>query len=567
MVVLVVGLQRGGLPARRAARALLRARAAAAGVRRLLGLRRLLPVLPDLDRRQADRGRAGISIACAAATRRQRASWSSAHFVIPFFALLPYAVKQSARVLRAIAVWLLVAHYVDVHWLIAPRAAPALAACSHWLDLAALLAWSASRSRSPCGGSGATRWPPRGRSRLRARAGVPQPMSATGGNGEHPPLREEPESVSAPLVSGALVFTLLMGAALIIGAYALLRGREGELRPSGRFAERSLRVGDPRGRRAAGAVRDRGRAAVRARAAGAGAAPVRLGRSRAPDRAHPDRAGDAPVRRGQSGAPSSRAGREAMTGRRRLVLVACAVCSRARAAAVPGAGANPRPSRARPCARRPRCPTSTSTSTSAAACRGRSRSPIPTAPACVSGDLLDGKRRWCWCWPTSAARCCAIWCCTGWSSALRGSGLRPGRDVRAVTISIDPHDTPRQRAAAADRASDRARRRDAGAAGAWPCARPGEEPQIRALAEALGFRYVFDPRSEQYAHPACAFVLTPDGRISRYLYGTTLPPARSAAGAGRGGGGAHRRRRRSRAAHLLSLRPERAPLRRLRGAA
>jgi hypothetical protein len=68
-------------------------------------------------------------------------------------------------------------------------------------------------------------------------------MTPTGANGgEPPPLREQPESVSAPLVTGALVFTLLMGAALIIGAYALLRGREGELRPSGRFPERSLRL-------------------------------------------------------------------------------------------------------------------------------------------------------------------------------------------------------------------------------------------------------------------------------------------------------------------------------------
>ena len=72
-------------------------------------------------------------------------------------------------------------------------------------------------------------------------------MSTAGENGDHPPLREEPEAVSAPLVTGALVFTLLMGAALIIGAYALLRGREGELRPSGRFAERSLRVDGPVG--------------------------------------------------------------------------------------------------------------------------------------------------------------------------------------------------------------------------------------------------------------------------------------------------------------------------------
>jgi hypothetical protein len=65
---------------------------------------------------------------------------------------------------------------------------------------------------------------------------------STAGADEPPPLQQEPESVSAPLVSGALVFTLLMGAALIIGAYALLRGREGELRPSRQFGERSLRV-------------------------------------------------------------------------------------------------------------------------------------------------------------------------------------------------------------------------------------------------------------------------------------------------------------------------------------
>lgn len=69
-------------------------------------------------------------------------------------------------------------------------------------------------------------------------------MSTAGADGQPPPIQQEPEAVSAPLVSGALVFTLLMGAALIIGAYALLRGREGELRPSRRFAERSLRVGD-----------------------------------------------------------------------------------------------------------------------------------------------------------------------------------------------------------------------------------------------------------------------------------------------------------------------------------
>jgi len=59
-------------------------------------------------------------------------------FLVPFFALLPYAVKQSGRVLRAIACWLLIAHYVDVHWLIAPARGPS-SPVFHWLDAAAFL--------------------------------------------------------------------------------------------------------------------------------------------------------------------------------------------------------------------------------------------------------------------------------------------------------------------------------------------------------------------------------------------------------------------------------------------
>ena len=68
MVVLVVGLQRDGYLVGVQRAALLRARTPAAVVRRLLGLRRLLPVLPDLDRRQADR----IALVSRAPARRLR---------------------------------------------------------------------------------------------------------------------------------------------------------------------------------------------------------------------------------------------------------------------------------------------------------------------------------------------------------------------------------------------------------------------------------------------------------------------------------------------------------------
>ena len=44
-----------------------------------------------------------------------------------------------------------------------------------------------------------------------------------------------------------------------------------------------------------------------------------------------------------------------------------------------------------------------------------------------------------------------------------------------------------------------------------------------ALADGVGFRYSWVPSVKQYAHAAVILVITPDGRISRYLYGVTFP--------------------------------------------
>jgi protein SCO1/2 len=111
------------------------------------------------------------------------------------------------------------------------------------------------------------------------------------------------------------------------------------------------------------------------------------------------------------------------------------------------------------------------------------------------------------------------------ADAVRALPLALGRDYRVITVSIDPRE---------DAASAAARRRelldklalpdDA----AWTYLVGAERP-VRALADALGFRYAWDPRTEQYAHPAVVFVLTPDGTISRYLHGVTYEPARLAA--------------------------------------
>lgn len=60
------------------------------------------------------------------------------HFVIPFLLLLSRRLKRSTGALVAVAVWVLVAHYVDVYWLVMPNLTPSAIAV-HWLDLAALL--------------------------------------------------------------------------------------------------------------------------------------------------------------------------------------------------------------------------------------------------------------------------------------------------------------------------------------------------------------------------------------------------------------------------------------------
>ena len=52
----------------------------------------------------------------------------------------------------------------------------------------------------------------------------------------------------------------------------------------------------------------------------------------------------------------------------------------------------------------------------------------------------------------------------------------------------------------------------------------GNEASITALAEAIGFRYTFNPATKLYAHAAGVVIVTPDGHIARYFYGIDFPP-------------------------------------------
>jgi protein SCO1/2 len=105
--------------------------------------------------------------------------------------------------------------------------------------------------------------------------------------------------------------------------------------------------------------------------------------------------------------------------------------------------------------------------------------------------------------------------------SLRMMDLAAGRDFDIVTVSFSPSETPELAARKRKAYLQQYGRRDAEAG--WHFL-TGEQPAIEKLCEAVGFRYVYDAQSGQYAHASGIVVLTPEGRVARYFYGIDYPP-------------------------------------------
>src|SRR3954471_5931506 len=102
---------------------------------------------------------------------------------------------------------------------------------------------------------------------------------------------------------------------------------------------------------------------------------------------------------------------------------------------------------------------------------------------------------------------------------LDAQGFALGQNYRAVAISFD----------ASERIDQAARKQASVLAGLgrrdpddWPFL-VGDDASVHALTNRLGFEFRRDPRTGAIAHPAVAFVVTPDGVIARYLYGIDYP--------------------------------------------
>jgi protein SCO1/2 len=90
-----------------------------------------------------------------------------------------------------------------------------------------------------------------------------------------------------------------------------------------------------------------------------------------------------------------------------------------------------------------------------------------------------------------------------------------------VVFSFDARDTT---ALAATKKESYLKRYDrAGTAAGWHFL-TGDPNAIKALTDAIGFRFVWDPHTTQFAHASGIMVITPEGRVSKYFYGIEYAP-------------------------------------------
>ena len=109
----------------------------------------------------------------------------------------------------------------------------------------------------------------------------------------------------------------------------------------------------------------------------------------------------------------------------------------------------------------------------------------------------------------------------GLVKSLKPISFNPGQDFDVVVVSFNPTETPELAAAKKKNYVEHYGRRETMAG--WHFL-TGEAEAIRGLTEAMGFQYLYDEETKQYAHASGIVVATPQGKLFRYFYGIDYAP-------------------------------------------
>lgn len=114
---------------------------------------------------------------------------------------------------------------------------------------------------------------------------------------------------------------------------------------------------------------------------------------------------------------------------------------------------------------------------------------------------------------------CPMLCSLVLNGVLEGAqnvAWSPGKDYKILTFSIDDEETPEL--AARNKSNYLSNLDRPGADEGWYFL-TGDSTSIHTLAEAIGFNFAYDPKSDEYAHAAAIVFASPERKITRYLYG------------------------------------------------
>jgi protein SCO1/2 len=111
----------------------------------------------------------------------------------------------------------------------------------------------------------------------------------------------------------------------------------------------------------------------------------------------------------------------------------------------------------------------------------------------------------------------------GLSGSLKGINFEAGKEFDVVAISFDARENDKPDLAKNKKANYVERYGRPGAADGWHFL-TGTQDSIDKITKAAGFKYHWDEKTNQFAHAGGIMVVTPEGKMSHYLYGIDYAP-------------------------------------------
>ena len=94
-----------------------------------------------------------------------------------------------------------------------------------------------------------------------------------------------------------------------------------------------------------------------------------------------------------------------------------------------------------------------------------------------------------------------------------------GKDFKVLTVSFDEHDTPETIQKFLDYSQF-----EGGIPEGWAITTLKDGADIKRLTDSIGYRFFWSPRDAMFLHPSVYVMLSPEGRVTRYLYGAMISP-------------------------------------------